>query len=71
MLVFQPLYPTRTICRELLLAGFPFIRREFLRDKPTKIADVAEWANVVRDMLNLGPEPILQDLRRMLQGGAP
>ena len=51
--------------------GLSFIKRELLRDNPTKVADVADWREVVRDVLAADPEPILLDLRTMLKGGAP
>jgi hypothetical protein len=65
------LNPTSDLWRQLLLSGFPFIKRELLRDNPTKVADVADWKEVVQDVLAADPEPILLDLRAMLKGGAP
>ncbi|MDE8345474.1 MAG: rhamnan synthesis F family protein [Acidocella sp.] len=65
------LNPTADLWRHLLLAGFPFIKRELLRDNPTKVEDVGDWVEVVRDVLVADPEPILADLRTMLKGGAP
>ncbi len=37
------LNPTAHLWRELLRAGFPFIKRELLGRNPAKIADVADW----------------------------
>jgi Rhamnan synthesis protein F len=65
------LNPTSDLWRQLLLSGFPFIKRELLRDNPTRVKDVNDWAEVVRDVLAADPEPILLDLRTMLKGGAP
>ncbi len=65
------LNPTSDLWRHLLLAGFPFIKRELLRDNPTRVEDVGDWVEVVRDVLAADPEPILADLRTMLKGGAP
>jgi len=65
------LNPTSDLWRQLLLSGFPFIKRELLRDNPTQVEDVSDWAEVVRDVLAGDPEPILLDLRTMLKGGAP
>ncbi len=65
------LNPTSDLWRQLLLAGFPFIKRELLRDNPTRVEDVGDWVEVVRDQLGADPGPILQDLRLMLKGGAP
>lgn len=65
------LNPTSDLWRQLLLAGFPFIKRELLRDNPTRVEDVGDWVEVVRDQLGGDPDPILLDLRTMLKGGAP
>ena len=65
------LNPTSDLWRQLLLSGFPFIKRELLRDNPTRVEDVGDWVEVVRDVMGADPEPILVDLRQMLKGGAP
>ncbi len=65
------LNPTSDLWRQLLVAGFPFIKRELLRDNPAEVHDVGDWAEVVRETLGADPEPIRQDLRLMLKGGAP
>jgi hypothetical protein len=65
------LNPTSDMWRQLLLAGFPFIKRELLRDNPTKVEDVGEWVDLVRDVLVADPDPILVDLRTMLKDTAP
>ena len=65
------LNPTSDLWRQLLLSGFPFIKRELLRDNPTRVEDVGDWVEVVRDTLGGDPEPIMIDLRQMLKGGAP
>ena len=65
------LNPTSDLWRQLLLSGFPFIKRELLRSNPTRVEDVSDWAEVVRDVLAADPGPILLDLRSMLKGSAP
>ncbi len=65
------LNPTSDLWRQLLLAGFPFIKRELLRDNPTKVEDVGDWVEIVRETLAADPDPILIDLRTMLKGSAP
>jgi len=65
------LNPTSDLWRQLLLDGFPFIKRELLRDNPTRVEDVGDWLEVVRDQLVADPDPILLDLRQMLKGSAP
>ena len=66
-----PLNPTSDLWRQLLLSGFPFIKRELLRDNPSGVQDVGDWGEVVREALGVDPEPIRQDLRLMLKGKAP
>jgi hypothetical protein len=66
-----PLNPTSDLWRQLLMSGFPFIKRELLRDNPTRVEDVSDWMEVVREELAADPDPILLDLRTMLKGSAP
>jgi hypothetical protein len=63
--------PTSDLWRQLLMSGFPFIKRELLRDNPTRVEDVGDWVEIVREILAADPDPILLDLRTMLKGGAP
>jgi len=65
------LNPTSDLWRQLLLSGFPFIKRELLRLNPTRVEDVVDWVEIVRETLAADPDPILVDLRTMLKGGAP
>jgi hypothetical protein len=65
------LNPTSDLWRQLLISGFPFIKRELLRDNPTKVEDVGDWEEVLREELGADPGPILLDLRTMLKGSAP
>jgi hypothetical protein len=65
------LNPTSDLWRQLLLAGFPFIKRELLRDNPTKVEDVGDWVGIVRETLAADPDPIIVDLRSMLKDSAP
>ena len=67
----RPLNPTSDLWRHLLLSGYPFIKRELLRDNPTKVEDIGDWADLLRDELGADPAPILADLRMMLRGDAP
>ena len=66
-----PMNPTSDLWRQLLLSGFPFIKRELLRDNPSDVQDVGDWGEVVREALGVDPELIRQDLRLMLKGKAP
>jgi hypothetical protein len=65
------LNPTSDLWRQLLLSGFPFIKRELLRDNPTRVEDVGDWVELVREHLAADPDPILIDLRTMLKDSAP
>jgi hypothetical protein len=67
----EALNPTSDLWRHLLLSGYPFIKRELLRDNPTRVEDIGDWADVLRDTLGADPAPIIADLRMMLKGGAP
>ena len=67
----EALNPTSDLWRHLLLSGYPFIKRELLRDNPTRVEDVGDWADVLRETLGVDPTPIVADLRMMLKGGAP
>jgi len=42
-----PLNPTAELWRQLLLAGFPFLKVELLRQNPTEVPDIADWRSVV------------------------
>jgi hypothetical protein len=63
--------PTADLWRQLLLAGFPFIKRELLRNNPTEVQDVGDWVDFVRGKLGLNPDIILHDLRYMMKDNAP
>ncbi len=43
----QQVNPTHEMWRQLLDAGFPFIKRELLRHNPARVPDVAEWREAV------------------------
>ena len=62
-----PLNPTSDLWRQLIQAGFPFIKRELLRDNPTHIADLNDWRDEVRKRFGEVPEAIEHDLRRVMR----
>ena len=66
-----PLNPTSDLWRQLLLARFPFIKRELLRDNPSKVPDVVEWREVVGELSNASLAPIDRDLQRVLKDRTP
>ena len=61
-----PMNPNAEFWRQLLLAGFPFIKRELLRNNPARVADLADWRNVVRTVSTVELAPIDAQLRREL-----
>lgn len=71
-----PLNPTSDLWRQLLATGYPFLKRELLRDNPTFVLDIGEWRNVVAGLTpGDPPSPILaaieRDLQRTLKNRAP
>ena len=66
-----PLNPTSDLWRQLMVAGFPFIKRELLRDNPTHIPDVAEWRDVAAAHSATHLAAIERDLQRTLKNRAP
>ncbi|MGH7193024.1 MAG: rhamnan synthesis F family protein, partial [Candidatus Saccharimonadales bacterium] len=66
-----PLNPTSDLWRQLLCNGFPFIKRELLRDNPTKVDDLSEWRGIVSATAELDLSPILLDLKRTLRNRSP
>ncbi len=63
--------PTSDLWRVLIEAEFPFIKRELLRENPTRVPDVAAWQSVLAGAAPAERDPILADLRRSLRGRAP
>jgi hypothetical protein len=66
-----PLNPTSDLWRQLLLARFPFIKRELLRDNPTEVPDVVEWREVAANISEMSLAPIERDLQRTLKNRTP
>jgi lipopolysaccharide biosynthesis protein len=67
----RPLNPTSDLWRQLLLSGYPFLKRELLRSNPTNVNDVTDWRDVVRNEAGLDPTMIERDLQRALRNVAP
>jgi hypothetical protein len=63
--------PTSDLWRQLLMSGFPFLKRELLRDNPTEVQDIGDWLAIVRETMAVEPDVILNDLRLMLKDSAP
>ena len=67
----HPLNPTSDLWRQLLMAKFPFIKRELLRDNPSEVPDVVEWREVAAETSSATLAPIDKDLQRTLKNRAP
>jgi lipopolysaccharide biosynthesis protein len=63
--------PTSDMWRQLLAAGFPFLKRELLRDNPTNVSDIMDWREVVAETTNADITMIERDLQRMVRNQAP
>lgn len=67
----MPLNPTSDLWRQLLRAGFPFLKRELLRDNPSGVTDVADWR--AEAVAAFAPElgAVDLDLQRTLRDRTP
>ena len=65
-----PLNPTSDLWRQLLDSGYPFLKRELLRDNPTHVQDVFEWRRTMERM-EFDPTHIDRDLQRALRRRSP
>ncbi len=66
-----PLNPTSDLWRQLMEAGFPFVKRELLRDNPTFVADIGEWREIALRKFGAIPAAIDHDLQRVMRNRAP
>lgn len=60
------LNPSVDLWRQLIQAGYPFLKRELLLRNPTRVTDVFEWEEVVSEALNADPRPLATEIRRSL-----
>lgn len=63
--------PTTDLWQRLLQAGYPFLKRELLRENPSHVADVSEWRHVVRAVSDADIADIELNLKRTVHGRAP
>ena len=66
-----PLNPTSDLWRQLILARYPFIKRELLRDNPGGVADLSDWRDLLRQKLRADTSAVDLDLQRTLRNRAP
>jgi hypothetical protein len=60
------LNPSVDLWRQLIQAGYPFLKRELLLRNPTRVADVFEWEEVVSEAMTVDPHPLAEEIRRSL-----
>jgi hypothetical protein len=65
--VRKPVNPTSDLWRQLIQGGFPFIKRELLRDNPSEVTDLNDWRDEVIRQFGAVPEAIEHDLRRVMR----
>jgi hypothetical protein len=65
------LNPSVDLWRQLIQAGYPFLKRELLLRNPTRVADVFEWEEVVSEALHVDPQPLAEEIRRSLGAKLP
>ena len=67
----EAMNPTSDLWMLLLQAGFPFIKRELLRENPSRVPDVAAWHSELAPVSEADRALIMRDLRRSMRGIAP
>ena len=63
--------PTSDMWRQLLVAGFPFLKRELVRDNPTHVSDIMDWRQVIAETSGADISMIERDLQRLVLNQAP
>jgi lipopolysaccharide biosynthesis protein len=63
--------PTSDMWRQLLVAGFPFLKRELVRDNPTCVSDIMDWRKVIAETSGADISMIERDLQRLDRNQAP
>lgn len=66
-----PLNPTADLWRVLVEQGFPFLKRELLRDNPSRVPDVAAWSGVIDQIKSFNVDIIMRDLEKSLKNRTP
>jgi hypothetical protein len=65
------LNPTSDLWRQLLLAGFPFLKVELLRKNPSQVPDVADWRQVLADIPGADLAMIERHLQLQMRNRSP
>jgi Rhamnan synthesis protein F len=67
----MPLNPTSDLWRPLIRRGYPFLKRELLRENPTRVGDLWDWRAVLAEVSEIDPALIRADLARSARNRAP
>lgn len=67
----RPLNPTSDLWRQLLRSGYPFLKRELLRDNPSGVLDIGDWRDEVEKATGVNMEMIDADLKEVMRNRAP
>jgi hypothetical protein len=67
----RPLNPTSDLWRQLLQAGYPFLKRELLRENPTFVLDIADWRDELRKCAGVDSDMIDADLKDVMRNRTP
>ncbi len=62
-----PLNPTSDYWRQLIELGYPFLKCELLRSNPGRVADIADWLDVLASRPGTDPATIIEDLKLSLR----
>jgi Rhamnan synthesis protein F len=66
-----PLNPTADLWLALIERGFPFLKRELLRENPSWVPDVAAWPSAVGKIGTFNTDIIMRDLERVAKNRSP
>jgi hypothetical protein len=66
-----PLNPTADLWQVLIERGCPFLKRELLRDNPSRVPGVATWLSLIGEVDERSRDVILRDLERSLKNRSP
>ncbi len=67
----RPLNPTSDLWRQLLQLGYPFIKRQLLRENPSEVLDLGDWRDEVAKTTGANTEIIDADLKEVMRNRAP
>lgn len=66
-----PVNPSNDLWLVLMMRGFPFIKRELLRQNPARTPDLLVWHQLARELSAQGHREVVEDLQRALRNKTP